>query len=390
MSRFQSSPKLSRRSLIAGVAALPIASRLVVGNSDAYADEAKSFVIREREPQNLESDFAALDSFITPADKFYIRNHFPIPQVDVKTWKLRVVGSVKQPIELSFDELMRMPSETRPVTLECAGNGRVFLVPKADGALWQFGAVGNAEWTGVPLTAVLDRAELDPKTVDIIFEGADAGDVSKPSRPAKPFHFARSVSVDDARSGGILLAYRMNGKPLSDAHGFPVRAIVPGWYGMASVKWLTRIIASPQPFAGFFQTVDYASWQHRDGLPVRVPLSQMQVKAQIARPTFGETVPRGGRYRVFGAAWAGSLAIAKVDISTDDGKSWLPAKLLADNVQHAWRLWEFVWDVPDAAGKYVLKVRASDANGNSQPLERDKDRENYMINHVVGVDIRVV
>jgi DMSO/TMAO reductase YedYZ molybdopterin-dependent catalytic subunit len=239
------------------------------------------------------------------------------------------------------------------------------------------------------LAAVLERTGLDAKAVDVVLEGADSGEVSKPSKPAKAFHFARSVPVEHARSDDILLAYKMNGQPLPESHGFPVRAIVPGWYGMASVKWLSRIVASAVPYSGFFQTVDYAYWQHRDGMPVRVPITEMQVKSQIARPTFGEVVAKEAAYRVFGSAWAGGAgAIAKVEVSTDDGKSFAPAKLLGEQVKGAWRLWEYSWNVP-AAGKYVLKVRATDDKGNVQPMERDKDRENYMINHVVGVEVDV-
>src|SRR4051812_44501796 len=241
--------RVSRRALIAGLTALPIAYRTAF-TSIAGEPESPEFVIREREPQNLESDFSRLDSFITPTDQFYIRNHFAIPKLDPQSWRLKVEGAVRSPLDLTYDELRKMPSETKPVTLECAGNGRVFLTPKVDGAQWQLGAIGNAEWTGVPLAAVLERAGLDPKAIDVVFEGADSGDVAKPSRPAKPFHFARSVPIPLARDGGILLAYKMNGQPLPEAHGFPLRAIVPGWYGMASVKWLTRIVVTDQPFQG--------------------------------------------------------------------------------------------------------------------------------------------
>ena len=384
----QQHSRLTRRSLIAGMAAIPIAYQATQSQLRAFAG-ADELVIREREPQNLESDFASLDSFITPNDKFYVRNHFPVPALEAKSWRLKIEGAVNKPFEISLDELTRLPSETRPITLECAGNGRVFLVPKVDGAQWQFGAVGNAEWTGVPLSALLQCAGVDPKTVDVVLAGADAGEVSKPSKPAKPFHFARSVPLEYARGGGILLAYKMNGLPLPESHGFPLRAIVPGWFGMASVKWLSRIVATTQPYNGFFQSVDYAYWQHRDGNPVRVPVTEQQVKAQIARPTFAEVVSKGSSYRVFGAAWAGTSNIARVEVSTDDGKTFAAAKLLGEAVKYAWRLWEYDWRVPEAAGKYVLKVKATDDMGNTQPLERDKDRENYMINHVIPVVVHI-
>ena len=244
----------------------------------------------------------------------------------------------------------RLPSETRAVTLECAGNGRVLLVPKVEGTQWQLGAVGTAEWTGVPLKSILERADVDPQAVDVVLEAADSGEPTKPSKPAKPIGYARSVPIQFARSGGILLAYKMNGEPLSSAHGFPVRAVVPGWYGMASVKWLTRIVASKQAFQGFFQTVDYAYWQHRDGFPIRVPVTDIQVKSQFARPALGEIVKKGTTYRVFGAAWSGNFAISKVEVSTDGGNHYATAKLLGEPIEHAWRLWEFSWNVPSSAG----------------------------------------
>jgi DMSO/TMAO reductase YedYZ molybdopterin-dependent catalytic subunit len=382
------SRRISRRALVASLATLPIAHQVLL-RRPTIAAELPDLVIREREPQNFESNFSALDSFITANDQFYVRNHFAVPQIDPKSWRLKVEGAVKEPIELAYDELLRMPVIAKPVTLECAGNGRVFLTPKVDGAQWQLGAVGNANWAGVSLSSILDRAGVNAEAVDVILEGADAGDVSKPSRPAKPFHFARSVPLELARNGGILLAYKMNDQPLPEAHGYPLRAIVPGWYGMASVKWLSRIVVSDRSFQGFFQTVDYAYWQHVNGSPIRVPVTTMQVKAQIARPTFGEVVPKSSQYRISGAAWGGSAPISKIEVSTDGGKHYSPAKLTGDPVQNAWRLWEFPWTTPSSAGKVTLLAKATDSNGITQPLERDKDRENYMINHVLPIEVYI-
>ena len=380
---------LSRRSLLASAAGLPLSGAFLRTLFAATPGSSAGLVMREREPQNFESAFSSLGSFLTPNDQFYIRNHFAAPPIERKSWRLKVEGAVARPLQLSYDELVNLPSETKAVTLECAGNGRVFLVPKVEGAQWQLGAVGTAEWTGVPLNLILERAGIDPAAVDVILQGGDSGEPAKPSKPAKPIAYARSVPLQLARTGGILLAYKMNHQALSPAHGFPVRAIVPGWYGMASVKWLTRVVASTQPFHGYYQTVDYAYWQHRDGFPIRVPVTEIQVKSQIARPALGEIVPKGSRYRVFGAAWSGNSAIAKVEVSTDGGNSYAAAKLLGEPVEHAWRLWEFFWNVPSDAGKHKLTVRATDANGATQPTERDRDREAYMINHVVPVEVQV-
>ncbi|HEY3392747.1 MAG TPA: sulfite oxidase [Lacipirellulaceae bacterium] len=382
-------PSVSRRMLLAGAAGVPLSYGLIRALSAATPANGSRLVMRETEPQNLESDFSTLSSFLTPNENFYVRNHFAVPQIDSKSWRLKVEGAVAKPVQLTYDELVKLPSETRTVTLECAGNGRVFLIPKVEGAQWQLGAVGTAEWTGVPLKTILDRAGVDPRAVDVVLEGADSGEPTKPSKPAKPIKYARSVPILLARTGTILLAYKMNDEPLSSAHGFPVRAVVPGWYGMASVKWLTRIVASKEAFHGYFQTVDYAYWQHRDGLPIRVPVTDIKVKSQIARPALGEVLAKGTTYRVFGAAWSGSSAISKVEVSTDGGNHYTTAKLLGEPVEHAWRLWEFYWNVPSSAGKYMLTARATDSNGVSQPSQRDRDREVYMINHVVPVEVQV-
>ncbi len=381
---------ITRRSMVATLSGLPVVGSLahVARAFEGPRAAAPGMILREREPLNLEPDFAALDSFLTPNDTFYIRNHFAVPQLNLDSWRLKIEGDVAVPLELSYEQLLRMPAETKPVTIECAGNGRVFLAPKVDGAQWQLGAVGTAEWTGVPLVALLSRAKVAPEAVDVILEGADTGEVAKPSRPAKPFHYARSISLDQARAGGVLLAYKMNGKTLPVAHGCPVRAIVPGWFGMASVKWLSRIVVAAKPFQGYFQTVDYAYWVHRDGLPTRVPVTQLQVKAQIARPAMAEVVPARKPYRIFGAAWSGGADIAKVEVSTDGGNSYAPARLLGKRVANAWRLWEFPWAAP-AAGNQVLMAKATDTKGRTQPLTRDKDRENYMINQVLPIPVSV-
>jgi DMSO/TMAO reductase YedYZ molybdopterin-dependent catalytic subunit len=181
----------------------------------------------------------------------------------------------------------------------------------------------------------------------------------------------------------------MNDVPLPVAHGFPVRAIVPGWYGVASVKWLTRILVLSQPFQGHFQTIDYAYWQKIGGLPTRVPITEMLVKASIARPTFREILPAGSMYRVSGAAWAGEAEIAIVEISVNGGKSWDFANHQGHSVPYSWRLWDYEWRVPASPGRYTLMVRATDSRGNKQPMQRDPDRENYMVNHVVPIEVDV-
>jgi DMSO/TMAO reductase YedYZ molybdopterin-dependent catalytic subunit len=251
--------------------------------STGGASAPTGLIIRQKEPNNLEMPFDRLDSFLTPTDLFYIRSHFPTPNIDASQYELRIDGAVGRPLTLRYEELRAMRSETRIATLECAGNGRVFLVPQVRGAQWELGAVGNAEWTGVPLRDLLERAGLEDGACEIIFEGADQGVPSEEPIPPGPISYSRSVPLDKALQPEVLIAYQMNGRDLSPDHGFPVRAIVPGHYGMASVKWLTRIQAVREPFQGYWQTSDYGYWESLDGKPVRRPLAEIKLKSAIAR-----------------------------------------------------------------------------------------------------------
>ena len=217
-------------------------------------------ILRKREPENLESSFSALGGFITPTEQFYVRSHFPVPKLDTSTWSLSVEGAVIQPLQFTYEELRRLPAYEVPATLECAGNSRAFLVPAVNGVQWEAGAVGTAQWRGVRLSDLLAQAGLSPRAVEVIFEGADQGEAEENPKPFGPIHYAYSLPVSRALDDNVLLAYEMNGVSLSPAHGFPVRLVVPGYYGMASVKWLTRIIVTQTPFAGYYPTIDYARW----------------------------------------------------------------------------------------------------------------------------------
>jgi DMSO/TMAO reductase YedYZ molybdopterin-dependent catalytic subunit len=181
----------------------------------------------------------------------------------------------------------------------------------------------------------------------------------------------------------------MNGGELPPEHGFPVRVIVPGWYAMASIKWLQRIIVTEQPFTGYYQTMDYAFWKRREQVAELTPLTEMQIKAQIAKPTQGETVPANSGVRIHGAAWTSDSEITRVELSTDGGSTWNDAKLLGKPKPNAWRLWEFNWQTPTAPGKRRLIARATDSIGRTQPLQRDRDRGTYMINHLLPVEVEV-
>jgi DMSO/TMAO reductase YedYZ molybdopterin-dependent catalytic subunit len=344
-------------------------------------------IIRQKEPVNLEMPFDILDSHITPTELFYIRSHFPAPSIDVAEYRLRIDGAVRSPLALSYQELREMPSETRTATLECAGNGRVFLVPQVRGAQWELGAVGNAEWTGVPLRALLERAGLEDDACEVVLEGADRGTPTEEPVPPNPISYSRSVPREKAVQPEVLIAYQMNGRDLSRDHGYPVRAIVPGHYGMASVKWLTRIQAVREPFQGYWQTSDYGYWDDFDGKPVRRPLAEMKLKSEIARPRVYETLPPGRIYTVFGAAWAGETEVTEITVSSDGGHTWAKAQFLDPPQRHAWRRWKFDWLTPKEPGHYTLLARAKDANGTVQSNEHDLNYGTYVISHVLPIEV---
>jgi DMSO/TMAO reductase YedYZ molybdopterin-dependent catalytic subunit len=359
-----------------------------VKSADNKPDLSSGLIVREQDPLNLEMPFSSLNGFITPNESFYVRCHFPIPEVSAQEWRLKVEGEVEAPFELSYDELLGMKSRTVAATLECAGNNRIFLEPQVKGVQWGLGAVGNASWTGVPLAALLERGKIKSGAVEVILEGADEGEVDKSPRLPGKISFCRSLPLSKARAD-VLLAYQMNDEKLSATHGFPLRAIVPGWYAMASVKWLRRIIVTDKPFNGFYQSLDYSYWDRSGPLPTLAPLAEQQTKAEIARPENGETIAADSSYRVHGAAWSGTGEITRVEVCVDSGITWRDANLLGEPVKNAWRLWEYEWQTPANAGRYTIVARASDSRGTVQPAERSGDRGTYMINHLLPVTVEI-
>src|SRR3984893_10227267 len=367
---------------------------MMEGSKKQYGDDIGQFssagmIIRQKEPKNLEAPFDQIDSYLTPNELFYIRSHFPIPNLDSDSYRLRIDGAVRRPLALSYEELRSMRSETRVATLECAGNSRVFLVPQALGAHGELGAVSNAEWTGVPLRALLERAEVREDACEIVLEGADRGTPKEEPIPPTPISYVWSLPRAKAIRPEVLIAYQMNGRDLPRDHGFPVRAIVPGHYGMASVKWLTGIRAVHEPFHGYWQTSDYAYWAAMDGKPVRRPLGEMKLKSEIARPRVYETLVPNRIYTVSGAAWAGETDVTDIAVSTDRGQTWAEAEFLDPVRRHAWRRWKFDWLTPKEPGQYTLLARAKDAGGLMQPAKHDRNYGTYVINHSLPIEVFV-
>jgi DMSO/TMAO reductase YedYZ molybdopterin-dependent catalytic subunit len=346
-------------------------------------------IIRQTDPLNLESPFHRLGSFLTPNDFFYIRSHFDAPELTVDSYRLDIHGSVLKPLKLDYQQLRELPSKTVTATLECAGNSRIFLVPQVGGAQWELGAVGTAEWTGVPLRDLLEQADLAKNACEVVFEGADLGTPKEQPTPPGPISYTRSLPLTKAVRPEVLVAYQMNGQELSQDHGFPIRLIVPGHYGMASVKWLVSIQVLEQPFQGYWQTSDYAYWDYIDGKPVRRPLAEIALKSQIAQPSMYEVVSAGSEYLVTGAAWSGNAEVSEVEISTDGGQHWTATELIDPAQPYAWSRWQFLWHVPHKAGRFTLAARAKDTNGATQPERHNPDYGSYVINHPLPIDVNV-
>jgi DMSO/TMAO reductase YedYZ molybdopterin-dependent catalytic subunit/rhodanese-related sulfurtransferase len=367
-------------------AGLPVVTVTVHPTLDPEPDHRhaaeRGMIVHRADPLNFETSIPALiGGVVMPNAHFYVRNHFTAPGTDSERWRLEVGGLVERPLSLSLRDFSRLPSETRVVTLECAGNGRFTLQPSVEGEQWRYGAVSTAEWTGVPLAEVLDRVGPLPLATDIVFAGADHGEVD--AHPGA-VHFERGLSLDTARQAGAILAYAMNGEALPLQHGFPVRLIVPGWYGVASVKWLDSIELVDQPFDGYFQTTKY---QYETDAMRREPVTLQRVRALLTQPADGEVLPVG-EVTVRGVAWSGAAPIARVEISVDD-EPWREARLVGDRQSHRWQWWELHTRL-DLPGKHCLRARATDLAGRSQPEIPEWNRQGYGNNAIQRVEVRLV
>jgi len=314
-----------------------------------------------REPLNAEVRTERIAGTITPVGTHYVRDHFPIPEVPSH---LEVGGLVERPLRLTLAELRALPSRTLTVTLECAGNGRAYIDPPAPGEQWHLGAVGTAEWTGVPLRTLLDRARPRREAVELLFVGADHGMQKDVGRDIA---FERSLPMADALAEGPLLAYAMNGEPLPREHGAPLRLVVPRWYGVASVKWLARITAIAERFAGFYQKDRYVIGD--------APLREIAPRAIITSPADGARLLKGP-FTVRGMAWSGRSPIESVQVSSDGGYGWHPAALEPAVSPYAWRGWSITIDPGDRT-ELSIEAFATTADGEQQPLKQNWNRLGY-------------
>ena len=321
---------------------------------------------------------------VTPTGLHYLLAHWDIPPIDPEGWRLRIGGRVREPLDLALDDIRKRPRRTLRVTLECAGNGRGRLTPRPVSLPWLGEAIGTAEWTGTPLAALLEDAGAASDAVEVVFRAADRGIQGEEEQT-----YARSLTLAEARRDEVLLAYAMNGRPLEPQHGFPLRLVVPGWYGMASVKWLTSIEVVSEPFRGFQQAVAYRYQQDADD--EGEPVVRMRVRALMIPPGIPDFFSRrrlveAGPVTVSGRAWSGRGPVERVEIAVDD--RWRDAVLEASAGAFAWRGWSFDWDA--RPGHHVLACRATDASGDVQPLEAPWNHQGMGNNAVQRVPVDVV
>ena len=366
---------------------LPWSAVAAQGLKPTIAPGKEKLLVRSLRPPDYESPVALLDSFITPVEHFYVRSHLPVPPgLDGATWSLAVDGEVNSPASLSLDEIRKLPSTTVTMTLECAGNGRAFFEPPVAGIQWGKGAVGTARWTGVRLADILKRAGVKSTARFVYMNGADRPLGTMPD-------FVRQLPIEKATHPDTIIAYDMNGQPITPLHGFPLRAIVPGWEGAYSIKWLTSLRVADRESDSFWVATGYRYPTKRVAPGATVdakdmaPLTGLVVKSLITRPLDGVTVGPG-KVDVAGFAWAGETDISRVEISTDHGASWQPARLVGEQAKYAWRRFEFTFEATRPES-YLILSRATDSQGRAQPMAPPWNPSGYLWNAPDSVRIEV-
>jgi DMSO/TMAO reductase YedYZ molybdopterin-dependent catalytic subunit len=323
---------------------------------------------------------------LTPIGLHYLLTHYDIPDVDADAWRLRVDGLVERPLELSLDDVRARPAVELAVTMECAGNGRALIQPHVVSQPWLLEAVGTASWRGTRVGPLLEEAGLHDGASDVVFTGLDRG-----VEGGEEQDYARSLPLAELLEGDALLAYEVNGVPLPPQHGFPLRLLVPGWYGMTSVKWLGRITIVDAPFDGYQMRHSYRLRREED--EEGEPLARIRPRALMLPPGVPEfatrvRVARTGPHTIEGRAWSGEAELTGVDVSTDGGRTWSAAELGEASLgRWAWRRWRFEWEA--TPGEHELCCRARDASGREQPLEPAWNLGGYANNAVQRVSVTV-
>jgi sulfane dehydrogenase subunit SoxC len=360
----------------------------MVGVQDGNGGATPGFRLEELQlaARNHGMPLEALRYDVTPVGLHYLLTHYDIPRVDPESWRLRVDGLVDRELELSLGELRARPPVEVTATMECAGNGRARFDPRPLSQPWLDEAVGTGRWRGVSLGAVLEEAGVSEGALEVVCTGLDRG-----VEGGEVQQFQRSVTLDEARREEVVLAYELNGEPLPPQHGFPLRLVVPGWYGMTNVKWLERLTAVDTPFTGYQQQSAYRFKADEDD--AGTPLARMAPRALMVPPGVPDFPDRRrhvqlGPCVLEGRAWSGSAPVATVEVSTDGGASWHLADLRPAESRWAWAAWSFTWE-PETPGQYELRCRAVDEAGNGQPAAAAWNVGGYVNNGIQRVAVTV-
>ena len=376
-----------RRQIFTALAA-GAAARFATASDDPIAIPGKRpMILHNDRPEDLETPVHYFNSYLTPLDVFFVRQHIPRPApIDPETYRLTVNGMVSKPLSLTLADLKKLPQYTVPAVLECTGNGRGFYSPKVPGIQWGRGAIGNAEWRGPRISDILKLAGASSGAAFLETNGADSGLAKTPD-------FIRSLPMSKALHPATLLALTMNGQPIPNLHGFPARLLVPGWDGTSSVKWVISLTAAAEANKGFFMNPGYRYPKYAlpPGTPARPAelevIEAMPVKSTITAPEDQSKAPLGA-IAIRGFAWAGEHSIERVDVSTDGGSRWREANLTGPKLPFAWRLWQIQWQ-PSDPGYYTILSRATDSAGRVQPIVAEWNPSGYLWNAIDRVGVLV-
>jgi sulfite oxidase len=385
---------ISRRDFLRTVSGFALATSaaspwLTWATSDAglSVPGKQDLIVRSYRFLDLETPVEHFNTWLTPAEHFFVRNHMHEPStLDPAEWKLTIGGEVEKPYTLNLADLGKFETHSVVNTLECAGNGRAFQSPKVPGVQWQKGAVSTGRFSGPRLHDLLGRAGIKSTGKHVMFRGLD-------EVPGKVPPFIRSIPIEKAMDPDTLIATQLNGSPLPKHNGFPARALPPGWIGAASCKWLTEIRVLDKEFEGNFMSPGYRMPNQpvRPGEAVRPEdthsVTALNVKSLITSPSDGSTA-RSRLLHVQGVAWAGEADVVRVEVSTDGGNSWQPAELGKDQSHYAWRLFSCKWKAPKV-GDYVIASRATDSQGRTQPPTPVWNPSGYLNNAIDQVKIHV-
>ncbi|HKE29407.1 MAG TPA: sulfite oxidase [Bryobacteraceae bacterium] len=377
---------LTRRGIFAATIAAAVRRRVRAADDGTVIPGKRPMILHNDRPEDLETPLDYFNTFITPVDSFFVRQHIPRPEpIEPEAYKLTINGMVSKPVDLTLADLRKLPQYTVTATLECTGNGRAFYTPKVPGIQWSRGAVGNAEWRGPRISEVLKLAGASASAAFMEIDGADSGVAATPD-------FIRSMPMAKAMHPATLLALSMNGETPA-IHGFPARLIVPGWDGTSWVKWVTRLTPADKLGTGFFMNPGYRIPKYNlpPGTPARPAelevIEGMPVKSSITAPQDQAKIGAGAT-TIRGIAWAGEQAIERVEVSTDGGSRWQPAKLSEPKLNFAWRLWQIEWK-PAQPGYYTILSRATDSEGRVQPFVPVWNPSGYLWNGVDRIGVTV-